>query len=111
MGACVYCSANNEERSCTSLDVYLLLCTYDHAYIILACDGVCAEGEARLGWVNASAPAVYANEGPSSHFSITRDPVNGCLLAEGLAPCWLQVIVCCKHATKLQDCAGPHQWS
>lgn len=53
-----------------------------------------------------SAPVVYADEG-RSHFSITQNPMDGCLLAPG----WLQVIVCCKHATKLQDCAEPCHWS
>lgn len=47
-----------------------------------------------------SAPVVYADEG-LSHLSITKNPVNGCLLAVKPAPGWLQVIVCCKHATKL----------
>lgn len=29
-----------------------------------------------------SAPVVYADEGLSSHFGITQNPTNGCLLAE-----------------------------
>lgn len=52
------------------------------------------EGEAGYGWV-------YSDEGLCSHFSIIQNPMNGCLSAPG----WLQVIACCKHATKLQDCA------
>lgn len=51
-------------------------------------------------WLTPSASVVYADEG-RSHFSITPNPTDRCLLAPG----WLQVIVCCKHSTKLQDCA------
>lgn len=44
---------------------------------------------------------VYADEGSGSHFSIIINPLNSCLQAVNLAPGWLQVIVCCKHAPKL----------
>lgn len=54
-----------------------------------------------MAGLTLSAPVVYADEGLRSRFSITQNPMNGCLLAVELAPGWLQVIVCCKHATKL----------
>lgn len=72
-------------------------------FIILACVA-CVQKE-RL--VNPVCSMVYAYEGLSSHFGITQNPMNGCLLA----PVWLQVIVCCKHATKLQDGAESCLWS
>ena len=72
---------------------------------------VSVEGEAGHGWVTSSGSVVYADEGLASHFSISQNHMNACLLAEWLAPGWLQVIACCKHASKLQDSAEPCHWS
>lgn len=81
--------------------IFIVLRTHVSVYIVLARDGVC-RGE-RLGTVGLtlSAPVVYADEGHSSHFSITQNPANGCLLAAKMASGCFQVIVCCKHGSKL----------
>lgn len=40
------------------------------------------EGAAGTVRLMLSAPVVYADEGLSSHFGITQNPMNSCLLAQ-----------------------------